>query len=146
MDKVDSGHNISLLTPRISVPLDTTSAGGALWCHRSHMCQNAVDASRGGALLEVRLRSIMPRPRDERRKNCSTPAMRSIMEHLLFLQCANTIPGSPGHFYTACKRQDASNSAVVTCDADMSCPAGHGRLSGSQFQELHISAAQSSEL
>ncbi|KAL7925663.1 hypothetical protein ACQKWADRAFT_197356 [Trichoderma austrokoningii] len=43
VDKVDSGHNISPLTPRISVA--ATNAGGALWCHRSHMCQNTVDAS-----------------------------------------------------------------------------------------------------
>lgn len=71
------------------------------------------------------------------------------MEHFFFynvLMPTVGIPRSLGHFYTACKRQDASNSAVVTCDADMSCLAGHGRLSGSQFQELHISAAQSSEL
>jgi hypothetical protein len=148
MDKVDSGHIISLLTPRISVLLlqGTTNTGGALWCHRSHMCQNAVDASRGGALLEVRLPCRRPGIVGARaQENYSTPAMRSVMEHFLFLQCAN-IPSSLGHFYSACKRGDASNSAVVTCDADMSCLSGHGRLSESQSQELHISAAQSSEL
>lgn len=110
------------------------------------MCQNAVDASRGGALLEVRLPCRCPGILGAREgKNCSTPAKRDpSMEHPFFFY--NVQIQLPVPCYAVCKREDASNSAVVTYNADMYCPAGHGRLSGSQFQELHISAAQSSEV
>ena len=51
IERSRSGHSILLLTPRIhdtyKVLPATTNIGGALWCHRSHMCQNAVDASLG---------------------------------------------------------------------------------------------------
>ncbi|PTB76989.1 hypothetical protein M440DRAFT_1240539 [Trichoderma longibrachiatum ATCC 18648] len=52
IERNHSGYSILLLlTPRIhdtyQVLPATTNIGGALWCHRSHMCQNAVDASPG---------------------------------------------------------------------------------------------------
>jgi hypothetical protein len=90
----------------------------------------------------------MPRSRDarrekEREKKLPTPAMRSIYGAPFLLRCTNIAPWAI--LRTACKREDALNSAVVTCDADMPCP-DTDVPSGSRFQELHISAAQGSKL
>lgn len=147
MDRVDSGHNISLLTPRMSV-LGATHQHwrSTMLSSISYVSERCGRISRWCAL---RGPFTMPRPRDSRRergkKKCSTPAKRDpSMEHPFFFY--NEPIQLPGPCCAVCKREDASNSAVVTYNADMSCPAGHGRLSGSQFQELHVSAAQSSEV
>lgn len=83
----------------------------------------------------------MPRPRDSRRergKKNILPQPREIHLWSALSFFYNVPIQLPGPCYTVCKREDASNSAVVTYNADMSCPAGHRRLSGSHFQELHI--------
>ncbi|KAL6852174.1 hypothetical protein J3F83DRAFT_568698 [Trichoderma novae-zelandiae] len=124
-----AGHGISLLTPRIHdttrcyllIPA-TTSAGGALWCHRSHMCQNAVDASPGGPWRRQgwNLRG---------QRKALTPAAgihihpwSSVSCPIFFSRCADTALRAAS-LCAACKRGDMrSNSAGAARDADMPCP------------------------